>query len=249
MLIIQQIKFNDLKNGQFINDYYTETELNKLFEISKGDPLELIVLITAFYGLRRSEVLGLQWDSFDFENKTITIKHTIIITNTDGKHRKLEGKNRTKNKSSYRTLPLFDDIARILLKSKEIQENFKRAFGNSYNKKYLNYVFVKHDGNIIRPNYVTEHFSTILKKNNMKHIRFHDLRHSCASLLLAKGIPMKSIQEWLGHSDFSTTANLYAHLDCSSKKSSANALESIFTITNINKKENEENASSSLKNN
>ena len=76
-------------------------------------------MITAFYGLRRSEVLGLQWDSFDFENKTITIKHTITITNTDGNNRKIEGKDRTKNKSSYRTLPLFDDIANMLLDAKE----------------------------------------------------------------------------------------------------------------------------------
>ena len=193
-------------------------------------------MITAFYGLRRSEVLGLQWDSFDFENKTITIKHTITITNTDGNNRKIEGKDRTKNKSSYRTLPLFDDIANMLLDAKEKQQSFKKAFGNSYNKKYLNYVFVKPDGNIVRPDYVTQHFSILLDKNNMRHIRFHDLRHSCASLLLAKGIPMKSIQEWLGHSNFSTTANLYAHLDTNSKKVSASVIEDTFKLTDTKKK-------------
>ena len=241
------IKLKDLEPIH-IQNFYNEAELNKLFEISKDDPLELIILITAFYGLRRSEVLGLQWDSFDFENKTITIKHTITITNTNGNNRKIEGKDRTKNKSSYRTLPLFDDIANMLLKAKEIQEAFKKAFGNSYNKKYLNYVFVKPDGNIVRPDYVTEHFSILLKKNKMKHIRFHDLRHSCASLLLAKGIPMKSIQEWLGHSNFSTTANLYAHLDTNSKRISANVLEDTFKLTD-KKKENEESTSSSSQNN
>lgn len=86
-------------------------------------------------------------------------------------------------------------------------------------------MFCKTRWNIIRPDYVTEHFCILLRKNNMRHIRFHDLRHSCASLLLAKGIPMKSIQEWLGHSNFFTTANLYAHLDTYSKKISANVLE------------------------
>ena len=65
----------------------------------------------------------------------------------------------------------------------------------------------------------------------MKHIRFHDLRHSCASLLLAKGIPIKAIQEWLGHSNFSTTANLYAHLDVNSKKVSADVIENAFNLT------------------
>ena len=132
----------------------------------------------------------------------------------------------------------------MLLDAKEKQQSFKKAFGNSYSKKYLNYVFVKPDGNIVRPDYVTQHFSILLDKNNMRHIRFHDLRHSCASLLLAKNIPMKSIQEWLGHSNFSTTANLYAHLDSNSKKISASVLEDTFKLTD-KKKENEENNSSS----
>ena len=237
------------KKEQFIGSFYTENELNTLFEKSKGDPLELVVLVTAFYGLRRSEVLGLQWDSFDFENKTITIKHTITITNTDGNNRKIEGKDRTKNKSSYRTLPLFEDIAEKLLEFKEKQESFKKAFGNSYNKKYLNYVFVNPQGRLLRPDYVTQHFSILLSKIGLKHIRFHDLRHSCASLLLAKDIKMKAIQEWLGHSCFSTTANLYAHLDSKSKQESAEALVNALKVTDTNKKENEESTSSISQNN
>lgn len=122
---------------------------------------EHLILITAFYGLRRSEVLGLQWDSLDFENKTITIKHTVIITNTDGK-RRIKGKDKTKNKSSYRTLPLLDNIRDKLLEIREKQESFKKAFGNTYNKNYLNYVFVNAQGRIIRPDYVTQHFSILL---------------------------------------------------------------------------------------
>lgn len=74
------------------------------------------------------------------------------------------------------------------------------------------------------PSYVTQSFPKLLKANGFRHIRFHDLRHSCASLLLKNGVPMKQIQEWLGHSDFSTTANIYAHLDCSSKLISADAM-------------------------
>ena len=212
------------KVEQYIGSYYTQTELNTLFEKSKGDPLEVVILITAFYGLRRSEVLGLKWDSFDFDNLTFTIKHTVTITNTEGNNRKLECKDKTKNKSSYRSLTLLDDMAEKLLELKEKQEAFKKAFGKSYNKQYLDYVFVNPQGKLIRPDYITQHFSMLLEKIGMKHIRFHDLRHSCASLLLAKGIPMKAIQEWLGHSNFSTTANLYAHLDSNSKKKSAEVL-------------------------
>ena len=71
---------------------------------------------------------------------------------------------------------------------------------------------------------MTEQFPKLLEANGLRRIRFHDLRHSCASLMLANGVPMKQIQEWLGHSDFSTTANIYAHLDYSSKLNSADAM-------------------------
>lgn len=79
-------------------------------------------------------------------------------------------------------------------------------------------------GDLIKPNYVTEFFPKLLEENGLRRIRFHDLRNTCSSLLLANGVPMKQIQEWLGHSDFSTTANIYAHLDYSSKLNSADAL-------------------------
>lgn len=124
------------KKNIFVGSFYSENELNTLFEKSKNDPLHLVILLTAFYGLRRSEVLGLKWSAIDFKNKTITIK------------------------------------------------------------------------------------------------RFYDLRHSCASLLLARNIPMKAIQEWLGHSDFSTTVNVYAHLDINSKILSAEAISSAFSFKN-----------------
>lgn len=231
------------KKEQYIGSFYNENELNELFEKSKDDPLNLMIRMASYYGLRRSEVLGLKWDAFDFDNKTITIKHTVTIGRIDGK-RQIYSKDRTKNKSSYRTLPLIDDIADRLLEFKGQQEYFKKAFGKSYYNKDKEYVFVKPDGKLTRPDYVSEHFKNLLKNLGLRHIRFHDLRHSCASLLLAKGIPMKAIQEWLGHSNFSTTANIYAHLDSNSKQLSAQAITSAFEI----KKEIEEKGSSTSSN-
>ena len=73
-------------------------------------------------------------------------------------------------------------------------------------------------------NDLTTRFPEILEKKGLRRMRFHDLRHSCASLLLANGVPLKHIQEWLGHSDFLTTANIYAHLDYSAKLTSAQAM-------------------------
>lgn len=97
---------------------------------------------------------------------------------------------------------------------------------SAYSKEYTDYVCVDALGKLYDPDFVTGHFGQLLKKHNLKKIRFHDLRHSCASLLLANGVPLKHIQEWLGHSDFTTTANIYAHLDYSSKLSSAQAMVS-----------------------
>ncbi|WP_220094423.1 tyrosine-type recombinase/integrase [Paenibacillus sp. YN15] len=85
-------------------------------------------------------------------------------------------------------------------------------------------------GNRIKPNFITQHFSLVLKKYGMRHLRFHDLRHSCASLLLANGVSMKEVQEWLDHSDYSTTANTYSHLEFSSKINSAATMNQAIKI-------------------
>ena len=85
-------------------------------------------------------------------------------------------------------------------------------------------------GERTKANYLTTRFPELLEKKGLRRMRFHDLRHSCASLLLANGIPLKHIQEWLGHSDFSTTANIYAHLDYSAKITSAQAMESGLSL-------------------
>jgi len=151
------------------------------------------------------------------------IRHTVTQCNVDGK-KVIVASDTTKTKSSRRTLPLVPFVKERLLALKEEQAENRRLCGRSYIKEYLGYVCVNEIGDLIKPGYVTQSFPKLLKANGFRHIRFHDLRHSCASLLLKNGVPMKQIQEWLGHSDFSTTANIYAHLDCSSKLISADAM-------------------------
>lgn len=113
---------------------------------------------------------------------------------------------------------------------REQQKENRRVCGNCYSKKYDGYVFVDAMGNIFNPRSVTANFSKLLEQNGLRHIRFHDLRHSCASLLLANDVPLKQIQEWLGHSDIGTTANIYSHLDYKSKITSANVMDNILTL-------------------
>ena len=216
-------KIDRPKMERFIGSFYDSDEMNSLFEAAAGTRLELPILLGAFYGLRRSEVIGLKWDAIDFANETITIRHTVTTCNLDGKQ-VLVASDTTKTKSSMRTLPLVQVFKERLLDVKAKQEQNMKLCGRSYNKEYLGYICVDEMGNLLKPGYLTTSFPLLLEKNSLRKIRFHDLRHSCASLLLANGVPMKQIQEWLGHSDFSTTANIYAHLDFNSKISSAQAM-------------------------
>lgn len=217
------------KQDKFYGNFYDRDELNKLFEAVTGTKMELPVLLGAFYGLRRSEIVGLKWSAIDFEQNTITISHTVTSCNLDGKC-VIVAKDTTKTKSSRRTLPLVPYFHEKLLAVKAQQERNQKLCGRSYNREFLEYICVDDIGDRFKPNYITSQFPKLLERNGFRKIRFHDLRHSCASLLLASGVPMKHIQEWLGHSDFSTTANIYAHLDYSSKLTSASAMESNFHL-------------------
>lgn len=211
------------KKERFVGNFYDSNEVNTLFRCLEGHPLEIPIKLGAFYGLRRSEILGLKWNAIDFNANTITIRHTVTSCNVDGKHIEVAA-DTTKTKSSMRTLPLVPDFRELLLKKKEAQARYRKLCGRSYCTEYLEYVCVNELGERLKPNALSAGFKRVLETNGMRVIRLHDLRHSCASLLLANGVPMKQIQEWLGHSDFSTTANIYAHLDYQSKLSSAEAM-------------------------
>ena len=211
------------KKEKFIGGFYDKKEVNVLFDIVQGNPLEVAIKLAAFYGLRREEIIGLKWNAIDFENSTLTIQHTVTECNLNGKHIEVAS-DTAKTDSSLRTMPLVADFREMLLAKKEKQEHYRKLCGRSYCKEYLDYIFVNEMGERWKPSYLSDGFKRILEQNDLRRIRFHDLRHTCASLLLANNVPMKKIQEWLGHSDFSTTANIYAHLDYQSKISSAEAM-------------------------
>lgn len=230
-MLIQNVadKVDRPRKNSFQPVFLSADEMQKMFEALRGTKLELPVLVAAFYGLRRGEVVGLKWDAIDFERNTITIKHIVTNAKIDGKC-EIVCADRAKTKSSLRSLPLVSNIREKLLALREQQKENRRVCGNCYSKKYDGYVFVDAMGNIFNPRSVTANFSKLLEQNGLRHIRFHDLRHSCASLLLANDVPLKHIQEWLGHSDIGTTANTYSHLDYKSKITSANVMDNILTL-------------------
>lgn len=213
-----------LKREKAKREYYDKDELEKLFEVTDKTWIGLIVRVAAYYGFRRSEISGLRWQSIDFSRKTIAIENKVL-----NYKREVICSETLKTLSSHRTLPLLPEIEeRLLQRKKEIEHN-KKLCGSSYNKKYEDYVFVNDIGDLILPDFITHYFGDLLKKHNLKHIRFHDLRHSCASLLAANNVPMKNIQEWLGHSSYNQTADTYSHLDFDSKKESANVISKVLS--------------------
>jgi integrase len=217
------LKIYSPKADRFVGKFLKQSEAIELFEAVKGHKLELGVILGAFYGLRRSEAVGLKWSAIDFESNTITIEHTVTTTRFDGKSYLIED-DTTKSKSSFRTLPLVSQFRIKLLELKQAQETYRELCGNSYDKTEGQYVYVNQLGKRIKPGYLTTTFPEFLVKNGFRRMRYHDLRHSCASLLLANGISLKQIQEWLGHSDFAITANTYAHLEYKSKLQAADAM-------------------------
>ena len=225
-MLVQNVadKVDRPKKNSFQPVFLSAEEMQKMFEALRGTKLELPVLVAAFYGFRRGEVLGLKWDAIDFERGTISVIRTVTTITLDGKQTEIEQQS-AKTKSSLRTLPLIGSFREYFLQVKEAQELNKQICGNCYNHEYDGFVFVDELGERMRSNYLTSAFPKFLESHGLRRMRFHDLRHSCASLLLANGVPLKHIQEWLGHSDFTTTANIYAHLDYKSKITSAQAME------------------------
>lgn len=226
-----------IKSDQYISNFYKHEELLNLFEIAKGTTIFLEVVIAGIYGLRREEVLGLKWDCIDFTRKTITIKHTVQRFKTDGKTQFVL-KDRTKSQSSYRTLPLFDFIEVLLKQYKEMYAGYKKIFGNTYCNKYKDYICLMPNGELMKPGYLSHTFSKFLEDNNLKRIRLHDLRHSCATLLVQNKVPIKDIQIWLGHSNVQTTM-IYTHMDETNKEISAQVLIAKFQDILNNYTENE----------
>lgn len=198
--------------------FYSEEQLNNLLSAIRDEPLYPLVKITSVYGLRRSEVLGLKWDSIDFENGTLTIKHTVV------KVMETVEKDKTKNTSSHRSFPLVPEIRTLLIDLKEQERANKKLFGKEYSVN--DYILKWDDGRPFSPDYVSQKFRDLLDEHDLPRIRFHELRHSCASFLINMGFSLKDVQEWLGHADIKMTANIYSHIDVSRKKSMADMLSS-----------------------
>jgi integrase len=199
-------------DGEFTGDYFKAPEALELLEKSKEDPMYITILLTTYYGFRRSEVLGLRWSCVDFENMTITVERKIIKVMKDGKS-VLQDKKKLKSKSSHRGLPLIPVVAAALKQEYSKQQEYKRAFSKGYYSDPDGHICVSVLGKPFSPDYITNHYKTMLKNFGLRNIRFHDLRHTCATLLVINGISLLAVSRWLGHSSLAVTEKFYLHFD------------------------------------
>lgn len=200
-------------------NYYTSDQLSALLKkiADEGVHIKVPVILAAYYGLRRQEVLGLQWSAVNFKDKTVEIRRTATKVGN-----KTIYADTVKSKSSRRTMPLFPEVEECLKRLYERQKRMQAVMKKGYTKNPE--ICTWDDGHLVRPDYVTTRFRELLAKYGMPPLTFHELRHSTASLLLSQGFSLQEIKEWLGHADIKSTM-IYAHLECDkSKRKMANTI-------------------------
>ena len=174
-------------------------------------------------GLRRSEIIGLRWSAIDFDKMILSIRQKAITGMVDGKTQTVISTT-LKTEASESDFKLNAELCSYLKVLKEKQRTMPRE-----TKEYMDYVCVNAVGDLLKPDYITSKFKKLLKANNLPPIRFHDLRHSCISLLANDSrFTMKQIQDYARHANFLTTANVYSHTNIDIKKNELDCITDNF---------------------
>lgn len=202
----------------------TEDELMKFFEAAQDDRLFPAFVVAATTGLRRGELLGLCWDSVELDSATIIVQRQLSVLQEG-----LILENTTKSERGRRSIALTDDAVRQLRIHRKRQAEERLLLGETYQDQSL--VFCKEDGTFIDPRNFTKHFQRILGEAGLPKVRLHDLRHTHASLLLARDVHPKIVQERLGHSSITMTLDLYSHLAPGLQEAAAATLNGLLRQT------------------
>jgi integrase len=177
--------------------------------VLKGYRWEVLYWLAINLGMRQGELLGLTWDAVNLDAGTLRVSHQLKrIKGADGTRQFIL--QTTKTKAGERILQLDDDLIALLRLHRQIQEEEQRLRGEQW-KNQLNLVFVTETGAPIHFSDLVRQFKSVLKKAKLPEIRFHDLRHTAATLMLADSVPLVTVSKILGHSSPAVTANIYAH--------------------------------------
>lgn len=204
--------------------FYSADELRTLIVKTAGTPMEPVIRLAAWFGLRRGEIIGLRWSSIDFDAKILSISGTIKDKGASGS--KAYYSATAKTKTSLRSFPLNEEMVTYLKELKAQQD--QRRNMKHYNHEWDDFVCVRNNGDLLRPGYVTQIFPKLCEESGLRKLKLHELRHTNLSLLLSEGANMKEVQVWAGHTNYNTTANTYAHVLVNSKAKLTNSISSIL---------------------
>lgn len=198
-------------------------QMNNFLEVTKLYDLRLfsIVNVAIKTGGRRGEVLSLKWSDIDFDNKLINFERTLIYDKDGFRF------GTPKSSSSKRTVKVGDSLIRELKEWKAHQNKIKMSVRDSYEDHDL--IFTTLTGKPLFPRSLTSSFTQAIKKANVPKIRFHDLRHTHATMCLESGMALKEVQDRLGHNSIKTTGDIYAHVTDTMKEKSAELFENFIS--------------------
>ena len=184
---------------------FTMEEVTDILQAAESEPLQIraLVEVALFTGLRRGEIVGLKWEDVDLDKQLLSVKRSIYKPKDQKALEKAP-----KSKCSIRTIAIPERLCDTLRAYKEHQDRHASFMGHAWQN--LGYIFTEEDGYVMNPHTPTKQFSKVLKRHNIRHLKFHGLRHTSATMLLANGCDIKTVSVRLGHSDIETT-NIYVH--------------------------------------
>jgi integrase len=200
---------------------YTPEQLKSLLETVKNTHINLPVVLAVTCGLRRGEVCGIRWQDVDLDKCILFVRNSLDCENNQLVIHSV------KTSSSERSVKLPQLALDSLKKEKRQQAEDKLRAGGIYEDK--DFCWTWDDGRPYNPDYLYKTFRKVLAKNDLPHIRFHDLRHSHATFLLLAGVPIKVISERLGHSSTRFTQDIYSHVLPQMQEQAANEVDKILS--------------------
>ena len=212
------------KKNKFFGQNLSEEELLTLLSLARSETIYPAIILAGCMGLRRSEALGMRWSRIDMEKREVLLDTKVVEVEIDGE-KILKPIEEMKNSSSRRSLPIPAPVYEMLVEQKAQQDLYRRMFKGSYNRAYDDYVCTDKLGNLLTPRYVTLRFSQVLEKNGMRHIRFHDLRHTFATASLEHGMDIKTLSTIIGHVSSTTTLNTYTHVTDAMRQNAADKID------------------------
>lgn len=215
----------------------TPAQARKLLETAKGHPLEAVFVLALTTGMRRGELFGLKWQDIDLNRGVLQVRRILsrVPTKVRGESREVFAEAETKTEQSRRSIVLTPIALDALVKHRVSQNKQRQAVEAAWQDN--DYVFCGPDGRCLNPNHVSSiQFKALLEAAGLPNIRFHDLRHSAATLLLSQHVHPKVVQEILGHSKISMTMDIYSHVLPTMQEDAMNKLGALFEEDEDDKK-------------